>query len=191
MFFNFFQRLFDLLFVIITSPIWISVLMLFSITNYIFLGSPVFFIQSRIGKNGCEFNLFKLRSMINDETLPEVNCIPSYGKFIRRTSIDELPQLLNVLMGDISLVGPRPLPIKILNQNLTDIEFIHRSSVKPGLTGYSQIHSKGEKREFRDKFQLDIKYISEISLKMYFLVLIKTFKVVFIRFIHNKNGETL
>ena len=191
MFFNVFQRVLDVVIVLISLPFWLPVLMLFCICNFLVIGKPIFFIQERVGKKGKIFNLLKLRSMSNDFELEEKDRISPYGKFIRRTSADELPQLFNVLKGDVSLVGPRPLPKKLLHGQLSQAQLKKRASLKPGLTGYSQVNSKGVKRELHDKYKLDEMYIENASVYLYFYILVMTIKVLFIRFFNNKSGETL
>jgi lipopolysaccharide/colanic/teichoic acid biosynthesis glycosyltransferase len=116
--------------------------------------------------------------------------ITIFGKILRRTSLDELPQLINILKGEMSFVGPRPLPLKIFNK-ITKKKRIIRCSVKPGITGYSQVRYKGKKRSLNEKVDLDIFYIKKINLWEYFNILFLTPLVIIKRFIFNQTGKTL
>ncbi|MGG2024826.1 sugar transferase [Gottfriedia sp. S16(2024)] len=153
----------------------------------------VFFSQIRVGKNGKEFKMFKFRSMVTDaearlEQLLKFNevsgamfkmkedpRITNIGKFIRKTSIDELPQLLNVLLGDMSLVGPRP-PIPREVKEYTEYD-LQRLSVKPGCTGLWQVSARNSVG-FTEMVELDIEYINRQSIYFDFFILLKTFVVL-------------
>lgn len=194
-FYLFIKRVFDILFsllvIILLSPLFICI----AIT--IFLddpkGSP-FFIQKRCGKNGRLFSLYKFRSMYVDaeETLSKLLTynemdgpvfkiredprITRFGKFIRRTSIDELPQFINVLMGDMSIVGPRPaLPREVKQYNELQLK---RLSVKPGLTCYWQVIPKRNSLSFDEWVALDLKYIQDQCFLLDIKLILKTFKAV-------------
>lgn len=153
----------------------------------------VIFLQQRIGKNGKEFSMFKFRSMYSDaenniNELIHLNeadgamfkikndpRITRVGKIIRRTSIDELPQLINVIRGDMSLVGPRPpLPREVMNYTKYELQ---RLSVTPGITGLWQV-SDGNTMSFSKMVELDIHFIEKRTVKNYFKILFKTVKVV-------------
>lgn len=136
------------------------------------LGSPVIFCQPRPGKDEKVFNLYKFRSM-TDERDEEGNLLPDdvrltkFGKLLRATSLDELPELWNILRGDMSIVGPRPLLVKYLP--LYNEEQKHRHDVRPGLTGWAQVHGRNT-LSWEDKFRYDVWYVQNIS----FLVDVKT-----------------
>ena len=171
--------LLSIILIIITIPLYIIIFLLILFID----GYPIFFISNRIGKNGKIFKFFKFRTMKN-------NNITLLGKFLRRSSIDELPQLFNVLFGHMSFVGPRPLPIEYENQ-FSEQNIYLRRSVLPGITGYCQIFYNGNKRSWNEKIKYDIYFIKNQSLKLYLFILFKTFKVLIIRFTKNKSGDTL
>ena len=171
--------------IVILSPLLLSIYLLV----LIFDGRPVIFISLRIGKQNTKFDLYKFRTMKVKENINEKDAITKLGKFLRRSSLDELPQLFNILKGDMSMVGPRPVPY---NKKLffKDLSF-NRQFVKPGLTGLSQINFTGKKRDWNKKLKYDQKFIKNYSLFLYLLILIKTPKTLIKRFIYNKNAETL
>ena len=153
-------------------------------------GGPIFFISKRVGIRGSEFNILKLRTMKLKTYDSENDSITLIGKYLRRASLDEIPQLINVLKNDMSIVGPRPLPLKIENnidQSLIEI----RRSVKPGITGYAQILYKKEKRSWDEKIQLDISFIENFSITNYLYILLLTFPVLIKRFIFNSKADSL
>ncbi len=178
--------LLTILIIIILTPL----ILFFVLLNLFILGSPIFFISKRIGLNGLEFNLLKLRSMDIKKKLDEPDKIPSYGKFLRRTSIDELPQLLNILIGDMSLIGPRPLPKQVEDQIKKENKIIRRN-VKPGISGYSQIYFSGKKRSLEEKIELDLYFIKNLNLLIYLKILFLTPITLIKRFVFNRKGTTL
>lgn len=148
---------------IVLSP----VLLITAIMVRVKLGSPVIFTQDRPGKDEKIFKLYKFRSMTNakDENgnlLPDEKRLTRYGKFLRSTSIDELPELINIIKGNMSIVGPRPLLVEYLPY-YTEQER-HRHDVRPGLTGLSQINGRNA-LNWDDRFRLDLQYIKSMSLK--------------------------
>jgi lipopolysaccharide/colanic/teichoic acid biosynthesis glycosyltransferase len=162
---------------IILSPIFI----LISIIIYFKLGSPVFFIQKRPGKNQKIFKMIKFRTMLdakdkNGNLLPDEKRLTSFGKFLRSTSLDEFPELINVLKGDMSLVGPRPLLVEYLP--LYNDYQARRHEMRPGITGLAQINGRNT-ISWEDKFDYDVKYIDNFSLLLDFKILFKTFIKVF------------
>lgn len=144
------------------------------------LGSPILFKQQRPGKNEKIFNMYKFRTMTdardeNGEVLPDEVRLTSFGKALRATSLDELPEIFNILKGDMSLIGPRPLLVQYLPRyNETQH---HRHDVKPGLTGYAQAHGRNVV-SWEEKFEMDVWYVEHISLKTDFKVIIDTIKTV-------------
>ena len=156
-------------------------------------GSP-YFVQPRPGKNGKIFRLVKFRTMTsqrdaNGELLPDAQRLVPYGRFLRRTSLDELPELLNVLAGQMSLVGPRPLLVKYLP--LYNEEQRHRHDVRPGLTGYAQAYGRNA-LTWEDRFQKDIYYVNNVSFVLDMKILWKTVAVVLKREgISSQTSETM
>lgn len=144
------------------------------------LGSPVIFRQPRPGRDGKIFHLYKFRSMTdardeNGNLLPDDVRLTSFGKKLRATSLDELPELLNILRGDMSIVGPRPLLVKYLP--LYNEEQRHRHDVRPGLTGWAQVHGRNTVT-WEEKFRLDLWYVRNISLMLDLKILLLTVKSV-------------
>ena len=157
--------------ILLTAPIMIGSAILISRN----LGKPVIFKQTRPGLDGKPFDIYKFRSMSNDvdengELLPDHLRMTKTGEFIRNTSIDELPQLFNVLKGDISIVGPRPLLMEYLP--LYNDEQLKRHDVKPGITGWAQVNGRNA-ITWEDKFKLDVWYVENqsFSLDMYIIFL--------------------
>lgn len=147
------------------------------------LGSPVIFRQARPGKDGKVFNLYKFRSMTdekdeNGELLPDEVRLTSFGKKLRATSLDELPELWNILKGDMSIVGPRPLLVRYLP--LYNEEQRHRHDVRPGLTGWAQVNGRNT-LSWEDKFRYDVEYVRNISFLLDVKTVLLTVKKVFCR----------
>jgi lipopolysaccharide/colanic/teichoic acid biosynthesis glycosyltransferase len=186
------KRLSDILFSLTLLLILFPVVVLFSIFNLCFLGSPIFFTQERLGRDGLSFRIIKFKSMVNDkpgENTPDNERLTKYGKFLRSSSIDELPELLNVLSGDMSLVGPRPLPVKY-RERFTKEQF-RRHTVRPGITGWAQINGRNS-ISWPEKFTLDLWYIDNHSLWLDFKILILTvWRVIERRGISAENSATM
>lgn len=149
----------------------------------IYLGKPVLFTQERIGKDEKPFKIYKFRSMRNafDEygvPLPDEQRLTKFGKLLRSTSLDELPSLWNILKGDMSIVGPRPLPSNYLPW-YTEEERI-RHTVRGGLTGLAQVNGRNA-TTWEERFQNDIYYVRNLSFKLDLSIIFKTVKVVFKR----------
>ncbi|MFO0613640.1 MAG: sugar transferase [Polyangiaceae bacterium] len=147
------------------------------------MGRPVFFTQERPGLGGRPFRIVKMRTMSDargsdGELLPDAERLTALGKFLRTSSIDELPQLWNVLRGDLSLVGPRPLLMQYLP--LYDAEQARRHDVLPGITGWAQINGRNAIR-WEEKFALDVWYVDHWSLSLDLVILAKTFGALFRR----------
>ena len=165
MYAKFFKRFFDftlsLCAVIVLSPI---LLILIVLGTFFMRGNP-FFFQERPGKDEKIFKLIKFRSMDNrkdknGKLLPDDVRLNKYGKFLRSTSLDELPELFNILKGDMSIIGPRPLLVRYLDRY--NEEQHHRHDVRPGLTGYAQAHGRNAV-SWEDKFAMDVWYTKHIT----------------------------
>ena len=157
---------------ILASP----VLLIVAILVRMKLGSPIFFRQARVGLNGEIFEMIKIRTMkdaydTNGEPLPDSGRLTSFGQFLRKTSLDELPELINVLKGDMSLVGPRPLLVEYLP--LYSEEQMRRHNVRPGITGYAQVNGRNN-ISWAKKFELDIYYVNHFSLYLDIKILWQT-----------------
>lgn len=159
-------------------PVIIVISIALSISN---LGSP-FFTQTRPGKNGCMFKIIKFKTM-NDKTNSHGNLLAdeyrltSIGKLMRKFSLDEIPQLFNIIKGDMSLIGPRPLLPEYLN--LYSKEQERRHEVKPGITGWAQVNGRNELR-WTDKFKLDVWYVKHQSFTLDLKIILMTVKKVLI-----------
>lgn len=174
---RFLKRLFDfcvaLISLILLSPIMIIVLVLVRIK----IGSPIFFQQNRPGKNEKIFKMYKFRTMTNKknengELLPDELRLTKFGAFLRSTSLDELPGLFNILKGDMSIVGPRPLAVIYLPY-YTEQER-NRHLVRPGLTGLAQINGRNS-ITWEERFDFDLKYIDKITFLGDMKIILKTF----------------
>ena len=180
---NLFKRLIDIvvsfLGILFFLPLLMVITIILCITNR---GKP-FFLQRRPGKNGKIFKLIKFKSM-TDKTdhlgklLPYEDRVTKVGLFIRRTSLDELPQIINILKGDMSIVGPRPLLEEYLH--LYNNYQKRRHDVRPGLSGWAQVNGRNS-ITWHQKFELDVWYVDNVSFKLDFLVFIKTFKNTFLK----------
>jgi undecaprenyl phosphate N,N'-diacetylbacillosamine 1-phosphate transferase len=183
MYANFFKRLFDfilaLLAVIVLSPILLIVAVLVRTK----LGSPVIFKQERPGLHGKVFTLYKFRTMTdvkdeNGELLPDEVRLTKFGKLLRSTSLDELPEFFNIVKGDMAIVGPRPLLVRYLP--LYNEHQRHRHDVRPGFTGYAQVNGRNS-ISWEEKFDLDVYYTQNVSLLLDIKIIFKTIKVVLVR----------
>jgi len=162
---------------IILSPIFLVVTMLLFIANQ---GKP-FFFQARPGQHGRIFKVIKFKTMNdkkgeNGELLPDANRLTSVGSFVRKTSLDEIPQLLNVIKGDMSLVGPRPLLVEYLP--LYNETQKRRHELKPGITGWAQVNGRNA-ISWDQKFEYDVWYVDNISLGLDIKILFMTVQKVF------------
>ncbi len=181
---HFFKRLIDFflsfLGFIIISPVFLLLWIWLSIANK---GAGAFFFQERPGKNEKIFRVIKFKTM-NDrrdasgKLLPDVQRLTKVGKFVRSTSLDEIPQLLNVIKGDMSLIGPRPLLVQYLP--LYDETQRRRHEVRPGITGWAQVNGRNA-ISWEQKFAYDVWYVDNVSLSLDVKILLKTIQKVFKR----------
>ncbi|MGV3026960.1 sugar transferase [Clostridium thermobutyricum] len=176
------KRIFDLLFSIIVLLLLSPVILIIAILVKLNLGSPILFTQERIGKDNKKFKMYKFRTMKDamgkdGKQLPDSERLTKFGKILRSTSLDELPELINILKGEMSLIGPRPLLVEYLQ--LYNEEQIKRHNVLPGLTGWAQINGRNA-ISWTEKFKLDVWYVENWSLgldvKIFFLTVYKVFK---------------
>ena len=168
------------------------VLLLLALLVGVKLGSPVFFTQTRPGLHGQPFEMIKFRTMTNARSadgalLPDAERLTRFGRFLRSTSLDELPELWNVLKGEMSLVGPRPLLMDYLP--LYSPEQARRHEVKPGITGWAQVNGRNA-ISWEDKFQLDVWYVDHQSFWLDLKILLLTIKNVIYRQDINAAGDT-
>lgn len=156
------------------------VLLVLTVVGAFVMGGNPFFTQIRPGKDEKLFRLVKFRSMSNKKDkdgnlLPDEKRLTKYGRFIRSTSLDELPELWNILKGDMSIVGPRPLLVKYLP--LYNEEQRHRHDVRPGLTGLAQVNGRNAV-SWEEKFRMDVAYVNDITLTIDIRILLKTVSAV-------------
>ena len=180
-------RFCDVLISIMIIIIFLPLMILISFFLIIFNGTPIIFSQIRVGYEGRKFNIYKFRTMSETIFKDEKLRLTFFGKILRRLSLDELPQLINVLKKDMSLVGPRPLPEEIEKKiNISSKK--KRRKVLPGITGISQVNYSGKKRELDEKVELDLQFVDNYSLYNYFKVLAKTPVALMSRFYKNKSS---
>lgn len=176
-----FKRPIDIFCSLLTLLVFWWLLLIVAILVRVKLGSPVLFKQERPGKNEKIFRLYKFRTMTderdeNGELLPDEVRLTKFGRFLRKSSLDELPEVINILKGDMSIVGPRPLLVEYLPRY--NEEQKHRHDVRPGLSGYAQVNGRNGLK-WEDKFKLDIEYVNKITfigdLKIVINTVIKAF----------------
>ncbi len=188
----FFKRIFDLFFSLLSLVIFFPLFIIIILFQIIFNGLPIFFIQNRVGKNEKIFKLIKFRTMnfkkdSNGFLLPDVQRRTFFGSILRKTSLDEIPSLINILIGDMSFVGPRPLLIEYLP--LYNNQQKLRHLVRPGLSGLAQIRGRN-RITWKKKFEYDLEYISRLSFTLDIKIIILTLlKVIF--YTHEVNQSKL
>tara|TARA_E500000178_G_C16858007_1_gene678308 strand:- start:446 stop:1003 length:558 start_codon:yes stop_codon:yes gene_type:complete len=180
-------RIIDFLVAILILVCLSPLIILISILILLNDGLPIIYKQSRVGFNGRKFKIFKFRTMSRVVYKNEESRLSSFGKFLRKTSLDEIPQFINVIKKDMSIVGPRPLPIKIENK-INKFARIKRRKIYPGITGLSQINFTGRNRKLSEKINLDLILVDNFNLYNYFRILIRTPFVLIIRFLKNKSS---
>lgn len=174
------KRILDVVISIMALLVLWPVMLVVAILVRTKLGSPVIFKQQRPGKDEKIFKLYKFRTMTdekdeNGNLLPDDKRLTKFGKLLRSTSLDELPELINIIKGDMSIVGPRPLLVEYLP--LYNEEQKHRHDVRPGLTGYAQINGRNLV-EWDDRFKLDVEYVNNVSFMTDLKIFFGTFAAV-------------
>ncbi|HFE9683158.1 TPA: sugar transferase [Clostridium perfringens] len=178
----FIKRTFDIVAALVGLILFSPIIIIVAILVRVNLGSPILFTQDRVGKNNKIFKMMKFRTMKDGvdkkgNLLPDSERLTSFGKVLRSTSLDELPELINILKGDMSLIGPRPLLVEYLP--LYTEEQKRRHDVLPGLTGWAQINGRNT-ISWREKFKFDVWYVENWSLKLdmqiFFLTIYKVLK---------------
>ena len=182
------KRTFDLLLVFLAAPLWIPVLALTALAVWLAMGAPVLFVQERAGRSGKPFRLRKFRSMLVGDG-PDEERLTRFGRFLRASSLDELPELLNVIRGEMSLVGPRPLPIRYLPRYTPEQN--RRHEVLPGITGWAQVNGRNA-LDWETKFRYDVDYVDSQSLWLDVKILAMTVgQVLFPRHISHDGEATM
>jgi sugar transferase EpsL len=185
------KRTFDIVTTVLTMPLWLPLVGMVALVVRMRLGSPVFFQQARGGLGGGIIRVLKFRTMteerdVDGHLLPDARRLTRLGRLLRSSSLDELPSLLNVLRGDLSLVGPRPLIADYLP--LYDPRQARRHEVRPGITGWAQVNGRNA-LTWEEKFELDVWYVENRSFWLDLRVLFMTVAKVFQRAGINAQGE--
>ena len=194
MYAHFFKRIIDFSIALMVLLAISPVLLVITILLYVFNeGAGAFFLQERPGLHGKIFKIIKFKTMnerkdASGRLLPDVQRITKFGRFVRNTSIDELPQLFNVLKRDMALIGPRPLLVKYLP--LYSKEQMRRHDVRPGISGWAQCHGRNN-LSWTKKFELDVWYVDHISLKTDLVVIFTTIKKVLLKEDINSDGQNV
>ena len=180
---GFFKRFYDILLSLFALIVLGLPLIIISIIARIKMGKGILFEQKRIGKNNKEFLLLKYRTMTNDRDengvfLPDDQRITKFGNFLRKTSIDELPSLINILKGDMSIIGPRPLPVRYLPRYTEEQK--RRHEVRPGLSNPATTHGRNA-QTWEEQFKRDVEYVDNLSLWVDLKSIFATIKVVLTR----------
>lgn len=188
------KRLLDFFIALVALILLSPVLLILTVVGAVAMHGNPFFTQQRPGKNEKIFRLIKFRTMSNKRDsegnlLPDEVRLNRYGRLLRSTSLDELPELLNILKGDMAIIGPRPLLVKYIP--LYNEKQHHRHDVRPGLTGYAQVHGRNE-LSWEKRFDMDVWYTQHITFIGDIRIFFETFRTVFKREgIHSVNSETM
>lgn len=174
------KRMLDLCLLLISLPLWVPLAAIVALLVRFFIGRPVLFRQSRPGLRGRIFTLFKFRTMTEEcdsggRVLPDAKRLTRFGQWLRSTSLDELPELFNVLRGEMSLVGPRPLLVQYLP--LYSTHQMRRHELPPGLTGWAQLQGRNA-LTWEEKFEADLWYVDHASIGLDLLILCRSILVV-------------
>ena len=194
MYAKYFKRILDFIFAIVLFIITLPILLVVGMLVGIYLGFPIIFKQKRPGKDENEFTLYKFRTMTdakgeNGELLPDDKRLTKFGLFLRSTSLDELPELINIIKGDMSFVGPRPLLTEYLD--LYNKEQRHRHDVRPGLTGLAQVNGRNL-LGWEERFNYDIEYVKNINFSEDIKIIFKTiFLIVTRKGVSSSNSKTM
>ena len=180
---NYGKRIIDIVLSVFASVLLAPLLLIIGVLVYFKLGSPILFTQERPGKNEKILKLIKFRTMTDEKDedgklLPDSVRLTKFGKFLRSTSLDELPELWNILKGEMSIVGPRPLLVEYLP--LYNEKQSLRHEVRPGLTGYAQVNGRNA-ISWEEKFAYDVEYVDKMSFLMDTRIVFQTIKQVLIR----------
>lgn len=178
MYAKYIKRILDLILSLMALIVLMPLMIIIGILVRINLGSPIIFKQKRPGKNEKIFTLYKFRTMtdkrdIDGNLLPDEYRLTKFGKFLRSTSLDELPELINIIKGDMAIVGPRPLLVEYLPYYTEEEK--HRHDVRPGLTGLAQVNGRNE-ISWEEKLKYDTEYIKKISFYSDLKIIFKTIK---------------
>ena len=179
------KRLFDLLLTVGSAPLWVPIAAIVALLVLVKLGRPVLFVQERAGKDGRPFRNLKFRSMLNGDG-PDEERLTRFGRILRASSLDELPELWNVLKGEMSLVGPRPLPVRDLPRYTPEQN--RRHEVLPGITGWAQVNGRNA-IDWETKFRLDVEYVDRRTFWMDLKILMMTVLQVVVSKDVNHAGE--
>ena len=172
------RRFIDIFFSFTFIIFFSGVFFLLALLNLAIQGRPIFFICKRLGKNGSPFNMIKFRTMENGKSISSVDDerrITNWGYFLRKSSLDEIPVFINVLIGNMNIVGPRPMPVKYLKR-FNDHQ-LQRLEIRPGITGLAQVSGRNE-LSWEKRFDLDVKYKNNRSLFLDLKIIFKTIFVV-------------
>lgn len=177
---DYLKSIIDIFFGFIIFILLLPILLLLSFFVFFSMGSPIFFKQERIGKNNKPFIMYKFRTMREpkegeNRLLSDADRVTKVGAFLRKTSLDELPEIINVIKGEMSLVGPRPL--LDLHLELFNDQQLKRHDVKPGMTGLAQVMGR-QSLSFTQRTDLDVKYVDNLSLWLDIKIIVKTILVV-------------
>lgn len=177
---DYLKSIMDIFFGFIIFILLLPILLLLSFFVFFSMGSPIFFKQERIGKNNKPFIMYKFRTMREpkegeNRLLSDADRVTKVGAFLRKTSLDELPEIINVIKGEMSLVGPRPL--LDLHLELFNDQQLKRHDVKPGMTGLAQVMGR-QSLSFTQRTDLDVKYVDNLSLWLDIKIIVKTILVV-------------
>lgn len=176
MYAKYIKRILDLILSLMALIVLMPLMIIIGILVRINLGSPIIFKQKRPGKNEKIFTLYKFRTMtdkrdIDGNLLPDEYRLTKFGKFLRSTSLDELPELINIIKGDMAIVGPRPLLVEYLPYYTEEEK--HRHDVRPGLTGLAQVNGRNL-LEWDERLKKDLEYINSISVKNDLFIIFRT-----------------
>ncbi len=185
------KRIFDIIISILLLSLLCPLILFISFKVYKKIGRPIFFTQSRPGLNSLPFFMIKFRTMLNisdsnGKLYDDEKRLPSFGRLLRSTSLDELPELWNVLKGDMSMVGPRPLLMEYLP--LYSDEQSRRHDLKPGITGWAQVNGRNS-IDWDEKFNLDLWYVDNCTFWLDIKILFTTLKIVLLRQDISQEGE--